>query len=76
VEHETAKKRNRWAGQAEYDRENVDTISFKTKKGARGQLKKAALASGKSMNGFIRDALNDAVMEVIGEPMEIKKSEE
>lgn len=58
--------------QYEYEAKKIDTISFKTQKGAREQLKKAAHASGKSMNGFIRDALNDAVTDAIGEPMETR----
>jgi uncharacterized protein (DUF1778 family) len=62
--------------QYKYEAEKIDTISFKTQKGARGQLKKAALASGRSMNGFIRDTLNEAVTKAIGEPMELKKPEE
>jgi uncharacterized protein (DUF1778 family) len=59
--------------QYKYEAEKIDTISFKAAKGSRPQLKKAAAASGKSINGFIRDTLNAAVMETIGEPMEPEK---
>jgi len=62
--------------QYKYEAEKIDTISFKAAKGSRPQLKRAALASGKSMNGFIRDVLNAAVMDVIGEPMEKANTEE
>jgi len=63
-------KRKRWAAQDEYDRANVETISFKSKKGARIRLKQAASATGQSVNGFIRGALNKAVLGVTGAPME------
>ena len=56
--------------QKNYESEKVDTISFKTKKGARLKLKSAAAANNKSLNGFIRDSLNAAVLSAIGEPME------
>ena len=64
------KKRGRTAAQDKYDKANVETISFKTKKGAREQLKAAATETGQSTNGFVRAALNAAVQEAIGEPME------
>ena len=69
------KKRGRTAAQEKYDKANVETISFKTKKGAREQLKAAAMATGQSTNGFIRSALNAAVQNAIGEPMERDKEE-
>ena len=69
------KKKGRTAAQDKYDKANVDTISFKTKKGAREQLKAAALATEQSINGFILAALNTAVQAAIGEPMERDKGE-
>jgi predicted HicB family RNase H-like nuclease len=67
---EDAKKRGRTAAQDKYDKENVETISFKTRKGARERLKTAAAATGQSVNGFIRATLNKAVQDAIGSPME------
>ena len=64
------KKKGRTAAQDKYDKANVETISFKTKKGARERLKAAAAETGQSTNGFIRSALNAAVQAAIGEPME------
>jgi len=64
------KKRIRWIGQDKYDKENIETISFKTRKGSRIRLKEAATATNQSINGFIRDALNKAVQEATGVPME------
>jgi len=69
------KKRGRTAAQDKYDRENVETISFKTKKGARVQLKNAATITNQSTNGFIRATLDKAVKEVTGFPMEYAKDE-
>ena len=65
------KKSGRTAAQDKYDRENIETISFKTRKGSRLRLKEAAELSGQSLNGFIRGALNKAVQDVTGSPMEI-----
>jgi len=67
---ETKKKRGRTAAQDKYDNANIETISFKTKKGARIRLKQAATTTGQSVNGFIRGALNKAVEDVTGAPME------
>lgn len=64
------KKRGRTAAQDKYDKENIETVSFKTKKGARLRLKEAAIATGDSINGFIRTSLNKAVEDAIGVPME------
>lgn len=64
------KKRGRTSAQDKYDKENVETISFKTKKGARLRLKEAATTMNQSTNGFIRATLNNAVQEAIGVPME------
>ncbi len=63
-------KRKRWAAQDKYDKENVETISFKTKKGARNRIKAAATATNQSTNGFIRSTLNAAVEAATGVPME------
>ena len=68
-------KRKRWAAQDEYDKANIETISFKTKKGARIRLKQAATATGQSTNGFIRSTLNKAVESAIGVPMEYVEEE-
>ena len=67
---DTNKRRGRTAAQDKYDRENVETISFKTKKGARVRLKDAATITNQSINGFIRATLNEAVKGVTGVPME------
>jgi predicted HicB family RNase H-like nuclease len=64
------KKRKRTAAQDKYDKENIETVSFKTKKGARERIKEAATATGQSTNGFIRSSLNKAVQEATGQPME------
>ena len=64
------KKRGRTAAQDKYDNANVETVSFKTKKGARIRLKEAATALGQSTNGFIRSSLNKAVRDATGRPME------
>ena len=69
-------KRKPWAGQTEYDRAKVQTISFKTTNlKSRSQLKLAAIATGKSVNGFIRDSLNEAVFKAIGELMEKEEAD-
>lgn len=65
-----SKKRGRTTAQEKYDSENIETVSFKTKKGARSRLKEAAIATNQSTNGFIRAALNKAVQDVLGIPME------
>jgi uncharacterized protein (DUF1778 family) len=67
---EDTKKRGRTAAQDKYDKANVETISFKTRKGSRTRLKNAAEATGQSTNGFIRSTLNKAVQEITGSPME------
>jgi predicted HicB family RNase H-like nuclease len=64
------KKRGRTSAQDKYDKANVETVSFKTKKGARSRLKEAAAATNQSTNGFIRAALNKAVQDILGFPME------
>jgi uncharacterized protein (DUF1778 family) len=64
-------KRKRWDKQAEYDKANIETISFKTRKGSRERIKQAAFATNQSINGFIRSALNKAVQEATGTPMEL-----
>jgi uncharacterized protein (DUF1778 family) len=70
MDGESKPKRKRWAAQDTYDKENVETISFKTKKGARDRLKAAATATNQSTNGFIRSTLNAAVEAATGVPME------
>lgn len=67
---EASKKRGRTAAQDKYDRVNVETISFKARRGSRMRIVEAATATGQSTNGFIRSTLNRAVQEVIGTPME------
>jgi predicted HicB family RNase H-like nuclease len=56
--------------QAKYDRENWEYITIKAHKGSRERIKKAAEASGESINGFMRRAVNAEVEKAIGEPME------
>lgn len=67
---EETKKRGRTAAQEKYDKANMETISFKARKGSRARLVEAAGAHGQSTNGFIRAALNRAVQEAVGSPME------
>jgi hypothetical protein len=55
---------------AKYDRENYQHISFKTRKGSRDRIKEAAEASGQSVNGFIKEAVSNAIMNAIGKPLE------
>jgi len=57
-----------------YDKENFQYITFKAKRGAKGRLKEAATAVGQSTNGFIRSALNKAVEDATGVPMEVVPS--
>jgi predicted HicB family RNase H-like nuclease len=64
------KKRGRTAAQDKYDNANIETISFKARKGSRMRLKEASAATEQSVNGFIRNALNKAVNEATGSPME------
>lgn len=64
------KKRGRTAAQDKYDAANTETVSFKTRKGSRARLVQAATATGQSTNGFIRQALNKAVQDATGAPME------
>jgi uncharacterized protein (DUF1778 family) len=68
-------KGGRTAAQDKYDKENIETVSFKTKKGSRARLKQAAEATGQSTNGFIRANLNKSVKDVIGVPMEYVESD-
>ncbi|MCL2517272.1 MAG: hypothetical protein FWF15_01790 [Oscillospiraceae bacterium] len=70
------KKNGRTSAQDKYDKENIETVSFKTKKGARMRLKEAATATNQSINGFIRTALNKAVEEVLGVSMEFVSEKE
>ena len=64
------KKRGRTNAQDKYDKENIETISFKTRKGSRNRIIKAASLSGQSINGFIRSTINEAIIKITGEPME------
>ena len=58
---------------AKHDKENFEVVSFKARKGSRTRIAEAALATGKSINGFIRDALAIAVEIAINKPMEDKE---
>jgi len=60
---------------ARHDAENFQYITFKARIGSRDKIKAAAEATGKSVNGFIRDALNVAVTAATGEPMEKGKED-
>ena len=53
-----------------YDKKNFEYITFKARKGSKERIKQAAQAQGSSTNGFIRGALNCAVIEATGAPME------
>ena len=55
---------------AKYDKENYQHISFKARIGSRDRIKEAAEATGQSVNGFIKTAISNAVMESIGKPLE------
>lgn len=70
MSEEVKPKRKRWAAQDRYDKENIETISFKARKGSRKRIVEAATATGQSTNGFIRSTLNKAVQEATGAPME------
>ena len=60
---------------AKYDKENYQHISFKARIGSRDRIKEAAEATGQSVNGFIKNAISNAVMEAIGKPLEITEVE-
>ena len=53
-----------------YDKLHSEYVTFKTKKGARERIKRAAIIKGETTNGFIRNVLNEAVRGVTGQPME------
>lgn len=53
-----------------HDKENFQYITFKARKGAKERIVEAATATGQSTNGFIRAAVNKAVQETTGKPME------
>jgi uncharacterized protein (DUF1778 family) len=55
---------------SKHDKENFQYFTVKARVGSRDQIKKAAEATNQTVNGFIRDVLNKAVIEAIGEPME------
>ncbi|MCL1866413.1 MAG: hypothetical protein FWF82_03275 [Oscillospiraceae bacterium] len=61
---------------AKHDKENFQYFTVKARTGSRDQIKKAAEATNQSVNGFIRNSLNKAVEEAIGEPMEKEKANE
>ncbi len=69
-------KRGRTSAQDKYDNANVETISFKARKGSRKRIVGAAQIMGQSTNGFIRVALNKAVQDATGEPMEYMPDEQ
>lgn len=60
---------------AKYDKENYQHISFKARIGSRDRIKEAAEATGQSVNGFIKNAISNAVMEAIGKPLETTEIE-
>lgn len=55
---------------AKHDKENWQYITFKARIGSKDRIVEAANATGVSINGFIRDAISKAVMEVINKPLE------
>jgi len=55
---------------AKYDKEHFEYVTFKARKGSRARIKKAAEKAGDSTNLFIRKAVNKAVIDAIGKPME------
>jgi predicted HicB family RNase H-like nuclease len=55
---------------AKHDKENFQYITFKARKGSRERIVEAAEATKQSTNGFIRSAVNKAVYEATGAPME------
>jgi len=65
----SAESKNKYRNKA-YDR-----IEIVVQKGAKGRIVEAASATGQSTNGFIRGALNKAVQEATGQPMESEKEE-
>jgi len=58
---------------AKHDNENFETITFKARKGSKARISEAAEATEKSVNGFIRSAVSNAVEFAINKPMEEKK---
>jgi len=55
---------------AKYDKENYQHISFKVRIGSRDRIKEAAEATNQSVNGFIKNAISDAMIKAINKPLE------
>jgi len=55
---------------SKHDKDNWQYQTFKTRTGAKERIAEAAAATGMSVNGFIRDALDKAVMTAINKPLE------
>lgn len=53
-----------------HDKENFQYITFKARKGSKERIVEAAQSKDMSTNGFIREAVNKAVLDTTGLPME------
>lgn len=59
-----------------YRNKAYDQINIVVPKGGKSRIVEAAQATGDSTNGFIRKALDKAVREATGRPMEPEKEEQ
>jgi len=55
---------------AKHDKEHWEYITVKARKGSKERIYEAATVAGKSINGFIRDAISAAVFEELKKPLE------
>ena len=53
-----------------YIKANYQNITFAARKGTRDRIVQAAAITGVTVNGFIRNAVNKAVEDAIGRPIE------
>lgn len=60
---------------AKYNAKAYDRINLALKKGSKERIIEAATATGQSTNAFIRGALNKAVLDATGAPMETASEE-
>ena len=58
-----------------YRNKTYDRIEIVVQKGGKSRIVEAATATGQTTNGFIRGALNKAVQEATGHPMEPEKED-
>lgn len=60
---------------ARSDNKHWEYITLKARKGSRERIVQAAQATGESINGFIRAALETAVQDATGQRMEPERPE-